>query len=255
MPFLCLRPWLFCLGYGLFSLFSLSAGAADWRVVGSQFPGIFERDARGDFQGLAPLVLRTVAHELGHQVHFELYPWARAQRMVEWGLADILIGPYRNPVREAQFVFSEQPFYEDRIVLYARVGHAARWAGRYEQLRGQRVAVVRGWAYGARFEQERPLLQLITVETVENGLKMLHLGRVDMLLSNERNTRPVLEALELSTALEQLQPVLDRQQGYFAFAKGAKTEQLRSEFNRVFNRMVVDGSLARLAKPLAVTLP
>ena len=43
----------------------------------------------------------------------------RAQAMVEAGLADILVGPYRTPERERRFAFAARPFYRDHMVFTA----------------------------------------------------------------------------------------------------------------------------------------
>lgn len=229
--------------------------AREWLVVGTYFPQVFERSETGDFTGLAPAVLRQLAAELGGQPRFEIYPWARAQRMVELGQADILIGPYRTAERETRFAFAAEPFYQDRIVFYARRQAGLSWNGDLASLQAQRIAVVRGWIYGERFEAARPRLQLDMVESVPNGLRMLLAGRIELLATNLRNTRPHLAELQPADQLVQLEPQIDVQQGYFAFPRDAAHVALRERFDRGFRRLVVSGELARLAGALGVSIP
>lgn len=229
--------------------------AREWLVVGTHFPQVYEQSANGDFSGLAPAVLRRLAAELGGELRFELYPWARAQRMVELGQADILVGPYRTAEREARFAFAAEPFYQDRIVFYARRGHETQWNGDYSSLYGRRIAVVRGWTYGSQFEEARARLQPTPVETVSNGLRMLEAGRIDLLASNQRNTLPHLAALDLHGRVAELTPLIDVQRGYFAFPHDAVHDQLRLRFDRAFATLVASGQLARLAAPLGVNVP
>jgi polar amino acid transport system substrate-binding protein len=229
--------------------------ARELLVVGTHFPQVYERSANGDFTGLAPSVLRQLAAELGGELRFELYPWIRAQRMVELGQADILVGPYRTAEREARFAFANEPFYQDRIVFYVRRDHRSVWDGDYASLGGQRIAVVRGWTYGSQFEEMRARLRPITVESVRNGLRMLAAGRVDLLASNQRNTQPDLLGLGLQEGLVEALPVIDVQRGFFAFPRDENHFELRQRFDRAFARLVASGQLARLAAPLGVSVP
>jgi polar amino acid transport system substrate-binding protein len=237
------------------SLFGGLAQAREWLVVGTTFPQVYEQNAAGDFTGLAPAVLRQLAAELGEGLHFELYPWVRAQRMVELGQADILVGPYRTAEREARFAFAAQPFYQDRIVFYARRDQAPLWNGAYPSLQGKRVAVVRGWIYGSQFEKARTQLRPITVESVRNGLRMLQAGRIDLLASNQRNTGPQVVALGLQEQVGELLPLIDVQRGFFAFPPDSSHAELRQRFDRAFAQLVASGQLAWLAAPLGVSVP
>ncbi|HBX54137.1 MAG TPA: ABC transporter substrate-binding protein, partial [Pseudomonas sp.] len=224
-----------------------AASARELLAVGTSFPRVFERTPAGQYSGLATRVLSVTLTQLGHSVRFELYPWARAQRMVELGQADILIGPYKSPAREARFAFAAQAFYRDRIVFYRRSDSLLHWSGDYRQLRGRRVGVVRAWAYGTRFDDARAGLDLVTVEGVENGLKMLSMGRLALLASNQRNTQPVLQALGLNDEIVQLETLIDTQDGYFAFPRQSSHRSLREDFDRVFQQMIEQGQLAQLA--------
>lgn len=239
----------------LCALCAAPAMSRELLAVGTHFPKIFEQQGNGEFSGLGVSVLREVLEPLGHQVRFELYPWARAQQMVERGQADILIGPYKTAERETRFAFSAQPFYRDSIVFFQLNNHALQWQGDYQQLLGQRIGVVRAWAYGAVFDRQREQLELVTVESVENGLRMLKVGRLDLLASNQRNTLPALEALALTEAVSQLSPEIDQQNGYFAFQRHAQADQLRTDMDQQFAQMVASGRLTALSAALQVTVP
>ncbi len=250
-PYFCRRlvvAWL-CL------LLAAPALARELLAVGTRFPGVFEYQADGQYDGLATGILREALEPLGYRLEFALYPWARAQHMVELGHADILIGPYKNAERETRLAFSARPFYRDRIVFYRRNVRRLDWSGDYRSLVGQRIGVVRGWAYGEGFERARHQLGLVTVERVENGLRMLSQGRLDLLASNQRNTRPVLLALGMRASVGQLAPPIDQQDGYFAFPRQDRYRALRIDFDRAFQQMIEQGRLAQLAAERQVTIP
>lgn len=252
---MCVSALRWFLIVGLSLLLAMPASARELLAVGTHFPGVFVQHVDGEPDGLAVRVLREVFEPLGHHVRFELYPWARAQNMLENGRADILIGPYKNAEREARFAFSAQPFYRDSIVFFHLRSRALQWSGDYQQLLGRRIGVVRGWAYGSDFDSQREQLELVTVASVEIGLRMLRAGRLDMLASNQRNTLPVLVALGLSHAVNQLAPQIDQQDGYFAFPRRLEPGQLQKDFDREFALMVKQGRLAALAEKWQVGVP
>ncbi|MNV94833.1 hypothetical protein D3C71_1896670 [compost metagenome] len=93
------------------------------------------------------------------------------------------------------------------------------------------------------------------MEGVDNGLKMLSLGRLEFLASNQRNTLPVLQALGLSDEISQLEPPVDTQDGYFAFPAHASHARLRGDFDEGLRQLIERGQLARLAALWQVEIP
>jgi polar amino acid transport system substrate-binding protein len=229
--------------------------ARELRVVGTHFARVFEQAPNGEFTGLGADLIREISKRTGDTVRFAIYPWVRAQALVERGEADILIGPYKSPEREARFAFSNHAFYRDRMLFYVRIGTQMQWSGDYEALRGRRIAVVHGWAYGAIFDRFRDVIQAQTAQTLENGLMMLVHDRVEMLATNHRNTEDLLPRLNLTDKVQPILPPIAVQDGYFAFPKAPQHESLRAEFNDVFDSMVNSGELARLARKHDVRTP
>ena len=241
------------LAWGL--LAAPGSGAAERLVVGTEFSKVYEQAPNGDWQGLGVEIVRTLAQRAGDTVQFQIYPWPRAQAMVQQGRADILVGPYKTPERRTQFAFFDQPFYRDRMVFYARRGLASVWSGDYGALKGVRLAAVRGWNYGTTFEQIRPSLDIDDVAQLASGAQMLALGRVALLAANERNAKPILESLHLNEALTEVDPPIAMQDGYLAFSNRPQLEATWQQYNQLFNQMVGSGELARLAAKYGVTAP
>lgn len=237
------------------ALAAASVGAAELRVVGTEFSKVYEQAPNGDWRGLGVEIVQTLAQRAGDTVTFQIFPWPRAQAMVQQGRADLLVGPYKTPERRFLFAFLDQPFYRDRMVFYSRRGAAPSWNGDLSSLKELRLAVVRGWHYGAAFEQLRPALDLDEVSQLEGGLQMLALGRVALLAANERNARPIVESLHLSGTLTEVEPPIALQDGYLAFSNRPQMEATWQHYNRLFNQMVASGELARLAARHGVTIP
>jgi polar amino acid transport system substrate-binding protein len=231
------------------------AGAAERLAVGAQFSRVFEQAPNGEWTGLGVDIVRALAARAGDTVRFQAYPWPRAQAMVEQGQADILIGPYKSPEREARFAFLDRPFYRDRMVFFGRSGGAVLWGGDYQALRGVPIAVMRGWHYGDSFEHARHDLQINEVPKLENGAQMLMHGRVKLLAANERNLQPVLSQLKLANVVTELGPALSVQDGYIAFPRQGRYQQAWQRYNQLFTEMVERGELGKLARKNLVQVP
>jgi polar amino acid transport system substrate-binding protein len=243
-----------CLAWvGALPLATQVSAAPPLRAVGSQFARIFEGS-----EGQAPrgLAVDLLGQLYGDAVRCEWLPWSRAQLMLEQGEADILIGPYRTPEREARMLFSVRSFYSDAMVWYARRGEEARWTGEFNDLAQVPVAAVRGWAYGSRFERMKTALaQLTWVQGVESGVQMLARRRVDLFAANDRNCSPVLQRLGLADALARCAPPLDVLHGHMAFPRSAAGEALSQRYDQAFERWLRGADAAELYRRWAVDKP
>jgi len=210
------------------------AHARPLRAVGSQFARIFEGS-----EGQAPrgLAVDLLGQLFGDGVRCEWLPWSRAQLMLEQGEADILIGPYRTPEREARMLFSARAFYADAMVWYARRGEESRWTGEFAELAQTHAGAVRGWAYGRRFERMKTAMnQLTWVQNVDAGLQMLARHRIELFAANDRNCQPVLQRLHLTDAVARCSPPLDLLHGHMAFARSPAGEALSQRYDQAFEQ-------------------
>lgn len=231
------------------------AHAAQRLAVGTTFSRLFEQGEDGQWRGLGVDVLRSLAARAGDTVVFKIYPWPRAQAMVERAQADILVGPYKSPERLKRFAFLDQAFYRDRMVFYARQDREPAWRGDLAALGNVKIAAVRGWHYGAQFEQARAQLDISEVPQLENGMQMLAVGRIDLLATNERNTTGLIDSLRLRESLAVLCPDITQLDGYLAFPRDAAFKAVRDRYNALFNEMVRSGELARLGARHGVLVP
>lgn len=230
-----------------------AAQATPLRAVGSQFARIFEGSEGQPPRGLA---VELLAMLFGDGVRCEWLPWSRAQLMIEQGEADILIGPYRTPEREARMLFSVRSFYADAMVWYARRGEEGRWTGEFAELAQMPVAAVRGWAYGSRFERMKTgMNQLTWVQSVDAGLQMLTKKRIELFAANDRNCQPVLQRLGLADAVARCSPPMDVLHGHMAFARSAAGEALAQRYDLAFEQWLRTGAAQELYRRWGVDRP
>lgn len=223
-------------------------------VAGGNMEGIYMR-RDGQFTGMGADLVRLLAQRHSYQPRFELYPWRRAMEMVSSGRADVLVAPYKSLERQRILRYSEQAFLQDEVAFYVRSDSMPVWEGDYNLLKGRRIAIINGWAYGSAFAQALPQLRTSVTNSVENGLKMLVHGHVEMFASNRRDTDPVIVAGGWQDRLMALAPLIDVLPAYFAFPLTARFPQLPAQFDELLLDLKKNGELARLARRYGVTLP
>jgi polar amino acid transport system substrate-binding protein len=224
-------------------------------VAGDQFNRLFEVDANGGMQGLSVDVLNAIAKKTGDSITYNVYPWSRALFLVEHGKADMVNGMYKTPDREKRFLYSEIPYYQDHIQFYARAESNFSWDGNLASLSGKRIAVIRGWFYGPKVEAAEQRLQITITDNLDNGIRQLKHGLIDLLLANDRNMQAKLDADTGAPKIVAVEPVIDVQNGYFAFRKDTVGDALRVRYNRVLNEMLTSGELEKMVRAHKLTLP
>jgi polar amino acid transport system substrate-binding protein len=244
--------------FGTFSAWSASVAPPskrELRVVGTGFKQIFELSYEGVFYGMGVEVVQIIAAQLGYKVRFEIFPWARALRLVQLGQADILIGPYQSAERMSLMAFSQQPFFEDQLAFYSHVQKIKNWQGDYSHLVGRRILVLNGWTYGNEFEMARPDLLINIANTVEGALTMLLHQRADLLAANRRDADPIIAALGIQRKIVALTPLIGTKLAFLAYPRSAQHDLIRGEFDSVLNYMSKNGVLKKLGNRYGVTVP
>jgi len=247
-----MRTWILSL---ILATSSASFAAQDMvLVVGDRFDRLYMIDDAGAASGLSADILQAIARKTGDTIQFKVYPWSRALALVEHGKADIVSGMYKTTERETRFLFCDNPYYQDQIKFYARTDRKLVWNGDLASLKDKRIAVIRGWYSGAKFEQSQNLLQLNTSDNMDNALKLLQRGMIDIILSNERmvdhlatgKAGPVIAALE---------PAVDVQYGYLAFRKDTPGKERRNKYCRVLDEMTENGELEKILHTYNLSMP
>ena len=224
-------------------------------VIGTRFENIYERRPDGQFRGMGVDLLRLFAQRYGYRLRFEIYPWRRAQELINAARADVLVGPYKSAERARTMLFSEQAFFQDQVAFYVRADALPVWEGDYNMLHGRRIAALNGWNYGPAFSKALPRLNISITNSVENGLRMLVASHVEMFATNRRDTDPVVAALRMQDKVMPLAPLIDVQDAYFAYPLSPRFPDMPQQMDQMLVDMKVRGELQKLARRYGVTPP
>lgn len=230
-------------------LFISSAFAKTYHFVGSNFSLISEEGKEGAVEGLGVDIAKEIFHRLGHKITIKLYPWKRALEMVKTGQADVIIGPYISDERKKVLSFSQYPFYEDQFFFYQLISKPElKWSGDFNSLKGFSIGINRAWNYGEKFNESEKKLNVVTLNTLEQNLKLLLLGRVDLTLSHSRGAKKLLEKLKAQHKVRKIYPPVKKSLGYFAFSLKNNLVQMKKDFDKEFQQMIENGDLLKFEK-------
>ena len=140
------------------------------------------RDEQGRVVGIAPDYLTLLGEALG--VRFESIPsdsWKGSLEAVRNGAADLVTVAAETPER-AEYLRFTTPYVSFPDVILMRADRA----GEYDLpgLSGMTIVGLRGWAQTDRIREKHPEIRIELVESVEEGLEQLSLGRVDAMPIN-----------------------------------------------------------------------
>jgi PAS domain S-box-containing protein len=135
--------------------------------------------SQGQYIGIVADILDLIEARLG--IIFERVPvktWDEAVRLAETAGVDIL-SETTSSEREA-LTFTE-PYLDFPVVIIA--GQGIQPISKPGELKGKRVAVVKGYGYVVPFRRQFPDLDYVEVETVRDGLMRVSANEIDAFLS------------------------------------------------------------------------
>jgi len=133
-------------------------------------------------------VAEKVFGQAGYQLDYVNQPWVRAVRDVREGLADCVVGAYW--IDTPDFVFGEEPLGMDIQAFFVRRDHPFRFHGQPQDLRGMRVGVIGGYAYGEEYDRLIRLSGAVSEpmnddNALEQNIRKMLAGRIDTTLESK----------------------------------------------------------------------
>jgi polar amino acid transport system substrate-binding protein len=169
--------WLLLAPAMLLAVDSLAAKAPTLRVSGSIWSPYIDQTLES--YGLASEIVSTALRRAGYEIEPTVEPWTRAYQGASLGVYDVLAAVWQTDSRAREMLFSEPYFFND-IVLIARAGPRM---DSIEDLRGRRVGVVEGYAYGGGFDENRDIIRVRSNHLVQN-LLLLRQGKIDAVVGD-----------------------------------------------------------------------
>lgn len=202
--------------------------------------------------GLASEIVQAAFAASGRQVSIELRPWARALLEAKDGkyLASF---PYtRTPEREAVYHYSS-PVLLVRHRIFVKAGDTRLNSKDLNSLKGANYCVPIGRAVNPRLVEMVNSGAVVrqTPSGTSNCLRMLELGRVDFLVSDEKEGRAQIREAGIANGaivMAEGPPLTEIPLHVIAGKEVAGSEDLIQAFNAGLAKIQKNGTYARLQK-------
>jgi polar amino acid transport system substrate-binding protein len=134
-------------------------------------------------QGYSWDVVRRSFHEVGYTIKLFIVPWERAMHYLKIAKVDAIFPANRTESREKLFHFSHEYVDRTRMVVYVPAGSTIEWHD-LESLKDLSVGVVRGWAYGKKWD-ENTSIRKEPMDTILQSFQVMDRGRLAAVVGYE----------------------------------------------------------------------
>lgn len=166
-----------------FSQQKLTVGYCEWGNYGGE-----DKPDHGYYVDVVASILRLS----GYEVETKIYPWVRAIHLARKHKVDVLPGVWLD---EEQYPFLQ--FFKDAVLNYDLISffvteNSPIENGMIQSMKGKTVGFYRSGAYGPKFFNEKSFKRY-EVKGIDQAIKMLFAGRIDVYLSDVNTTETVIK--------------------------------------------------------------
>lgn len=163
-------------------LLSLPAAAEPWRIVCDENFPPYNFVEQGRVAGLDAEIIEALVRRAGGVPEIEPQPWVRVQDMLERGEVDAAFQFVGRADRFEKY-FMVGPFRAGQTVFATRPDHRIQWKT-LADLRGYRIGTIRGYTYGAAFDNDASLARETAAGDYSQLVRMLAAQRVDVIIGD-----------------------------------------------------------------------
>lgn len=195
----------------------------------------------GTADGIAIRLHRRVLGELGVQPNFiGDIPWPRQLAMLKSGNLDALTSVNYTEERDREFLLTDS-FHQFKVRAFGRKEHDVTLE-RVEDLTKYNVAYSRGASFGAKFDKlAEDTSNIFPINGTDNILKLLALGRVDLVILPEFLGTRLIKETELVGQISIKGPVIYEQRIHMAFSRKSECACLRDAYNKTLDELSSNG--------------
>jgi len=186
-------------------------------------PVIWYSEKEDKLKGVAVELLQNIFKDSDIKLEFQhVATWGRALEEVNQGRIDMLLPPYKTEERKIVYHFSDQPFMEDRTVLFLKKGSKVDYKELVDLSKYQGTAIIND-SFGDDFDKaSKKLLKVQRLSKTEQCLRFLLRGRADYLVAGYSAGISVAKAMGVDNQIEVHKMPIIRTGMYIALSKRSK---------------------------------
>lgn len=214
-------------------------------IVAGDFPPYVYKE--GDqVKGFNVELLKEIFKRMNLDFYIEIYPWARALRMIEQGSAEAMFPLFKT---EERLIFTDYsaPFTTEDTALFVMKNRAIEFGQSLDELSGYTFGRVRGYSSGYKLDKlikDGSIRVEKANDSKSNLMKLLH-GRIDILIEARYVALYELKKANQLDNVEML-AIVNENISYLGFSKIRENRKLISEFNSTLQDIKKDGTYEQI---------
>lgn len=207
------------------------------QVVGDHAPPY--RIIQGkEFLGIYIDAMKEIGERIGIEVEFEEQPFQRALLSMKNGKADVMLGPNKDPEREAYMVYTTATFPRAKKIFYVHPDSPP--ITKYEDLQGKKIAVHRGKVYFDRFDNDTSLKKE-EVNSYLQAITKVVKKRNEVVIMPELEGDYLLK--EQGIQLKKSPFIIEGKISYITISKKSPVLQLQKKIEEAMEQIKLDGTM------------
>ncbi|GLQ33584.1 substrate-binding periplasmic protein [Litoribrevibacter albus] len=150
------------------------------KLAVGEFPPYISESMTG--YGLMPKLISKTLNDMGYEVSFQFYPWARVKQMLLEGKVDGSVSWEPSDSLTSNVLFSQHYIVGQNLFYYLK-GSDFHW-NTFEDLKNYKLGVNIGYEFGPVYDQRKHELNIYDIPEGKSGLGMLLLKRIDAYLND-----------------------------------------------------------------------
>ncbi len=201
-------------------------------------------------QGSWVVLLNTIFDNLpGYALNFEVAPWKRCLLQIERGLIDGTFSHFKNPERELYMNFTNPMILDRSVIWYStkKFENELIW-NHYNDLMPYKFGVIQGENYSTEIDKliSNHKFTTQTVTADRQNFKKLALGRIDLVIKNERVGMALVNELKLHKEIKQAKKPAYAKNRYISFTKKNNHSELITLLNAKIEQMKSTGEIRKI---------
>ncbi|WP_151703621.1 substrate-binding periplasmic protein [Nitrincola alkalilacustris] len=200
------------------------------------------RGPNGEPAGFVADFVAELAQESGLKIDNQLSPHSRALIELSAGQVDLSVLYYSPEMDDIGINLGRVVTVP---VLFVTHKSDQRGITFDELTLGHSIGYIRGTYYGEAFASKDDVTR-VSVQYLDQAIRMLELGRIDGLLASDRAFFGTLKQLGLDVKDFQFNSIVNQQTAYLYMSHGSKRQDCEAPLREALNQMRSDGRLARI---------
>jgi len=209
-----------------------------------EFPPLVSENAIN--QGYLTAIVKEAYRRSGYEIKITFMPWKRALVSAKSGGHDGLLAAYFSEERDQFFTISDEVIHTE--VVFVKLAKRDIFFTELNSLKSYVIGLVRGGSFPKIF-READYLTKEEVNTHEQNVEKLLLGRIDLIITQKRVIQSIMHSdfQGRTNEIEILSPPFSIQKAYAMISKKhPHSESLIDDFNKGLNSMKNDGTYQKL---------